>query len=215
MSPSSLTLAMRPSVTTKRSWPVASRLADDRGEHVAVGAVALQDRLARRVDLRQRHGRADQSAGECGDLRLGIGGDALDRDAGDADRPVRHFGAGRRRRRDDRAGGDGGRCRRQDARDRRALRHRVRRHRLRIRGARRCPPTATYRRALGWCVWRTPPPDPCAGRLPPGSQFRLPTCVTRESTRHAIMSATNRRFFTRSLTLKAKISPRSILATRA
>ena len=65
----------------------------DGGEHVAVGAVALQDRLARRVDLRQRHRGPDQAGGQLRDLRLRIGGDALDLDAGDPHRPVRHLAA--------------------------------------------------------------------------------------------------------------------------
>ena len=85
MSPSSLTLAMRPSVTMKRNWPVASRLDRDGAEHVAVGAVVLQDRQARRVDLRQRHGGADQPWSS-GRSRRRVGGDAVDRNLGHAHR---------------------------------------------------------------------------------------------------------------------------------
>ena len=103
------------------------------GEHIAVGAVALQDRLARGVDLRQRHRRSDQARGKLRNLRLRIGGDAFDSDTRDPHRPVRHLGTRRGWRRHDRAGRYGRRCGRQHARDRRTLRHGIRRDRLCVR----------------------------------------------------------------------------------
>ena len=88
---------------------VGIQVGRDGGEHVAVGAIALQNRLSRRIDLWQRHRRSDQASGKLGDLRLRIRRDALDLDAADAYRTVRNFRAWRRRRWDDRSGRDGGR----------------------------------------------------------------------------------------------------------
>ena len=150
---------------------VVVEIGRDRGEHVAVGAVALQDRLARGIDLRQRHRGPDQAGGKLRDLRLGIGGDALDLDAGDPHRLVGHLAAGRRWRRDDRAGrrpkavraaGRAGSAN-PAARDLSGLRHRLRLGCLREGDAPMVSMAATYRVAraaslVAWPVCGSPPP---------------------------------------------------------
>ena len=97
----------------------------DRAEHVAGGAVVLQDRLAGGVDPGQRHGGADEALGVAGDVGGREGSDAVHRYVGDAHRAVGHLAAGRRQGGQRGAGGGGRRRRRQGARDRRAGRHQV------------------------------------------------------------------------------------------